>query len=162
MREMNTMLIRNWNARVAATDLVYHLGDFCFKGGVQGGGVPAQYWESQLNGKIIHIRGNHDSNSGIRDALESAVLRVGHHTWWLCHKRPWSINELPPGCHAVLCGHSHKAWAIQWLDAIPIINVGVDVQRFMPQAKQEIITQISRAQGARKQRADNDSEQRDG
>lgn len=52
---MNETLIDNWNKTVGPTDVVYHLGDFCFAG--------AAAWYSllgQLNGRIHLILGNHE------------------------------------------------------------------------------------------------------
>lgn len=51
-REMNNILINDWNKVVGKNDLVYHLGDVCF-------GDPTEILR-QLNGKIILIPGNHD------------------------------------------------------------------------------------------------------
>lgn len=53
-REMNEILINDWNKVVEKNDLVYHLGDFCF-------GDPT-YILHKLNGKIILIPGNHDND----------------------------------------------------------------------------------------------------
>lgn len=72
--DMNNKLIHNWNQRVKEDDIVYHLGDFCFKGGVEGGISKPQYWENQLNGKIIHIKGNHDKNNHLKSHISNAVL----------------------------------------------------------------------------------------
>ena len=65
LEHMNKVLIRNWNERVKKEDIIFHVGDFCFRnspGGKlgEGGGIPATEWEKKLNGKIIHIKGNHD------------------------------------------------------------------------------------------------------
>jgi calcineurin-like phosphoesterase family protein len=49
---MNDWMIANWNARVAANDLVLHLGDFAFK--------HIRPFINQLNGRIILLLGNHD------------------------------------------------------------------------------------------------------
>lgn len=54
--DMNATLIANWNATVAPTDIVYHLGDVSF------GSVDNTITIlNQLNGKIHLISGNHDS-----------------------------------------------------------------------------------------------------
>lgn len=63
--QMNTVLIDNCNSRIKDGDIVYHIGDFCFKnspGGKDGEGeiFSARSWEKRLNGKWIHIKGNHD------------------------------------------------------------------------------------------------------
>ena len=52
LKEMDSTLIENWNAKVRPNDLVYHLGDFAWK--------DARKYREQLNGHIILIRGNHD------------------------------------------------------------------------------------------------------
>ena len=52
--EMNETMIINWNSIISKEDIVYHLGDFCFKG--------TQYWDNilnQLNGHKFLILGNH-------------------------------------------------------------------------------------------------------
>lgn len=53
--EMNEALIIAWNNRVAAGDLVYHLGDFAFTNITK-----AVEILSRLNGRIVLIAGNHD------------------------------------------------------------------------------------------------------
>ena len=53
--EHNRALIANWNAVVPEDGIVFHLGDFCYKGG----GFPAMWWiKGQLHGRIILVRGN--------------------------------------------------------------------------------------------------------
>lgn len=53
--EMDADIIKRWNAVVKKDDAVYHLGDFSWL-------KPAEEKEilSQLNGKKVLIRGNHD------------------------------------------------------------------------------------------------------
>lgn len=55
VEEMDEVLIENWNRVVKATDTVYHLGDFAFRG------APAESYEAKLNGKILKVQGNHDA-----------------------------------------------------------------------------------------------------
>ena len=55
VEEMNQTLVDNWNKVVGPTDIIYHLGDFCFAGSAE--------WHSiigQLNGRIHLILGNHE------------------------------------------------------------------------------------------------------
>ena len=62
--EHNRALIANWNAIVPEDGIVFHLGDFSYKGG----GFPAMWWiKGQLHGRIILVRGNHDLKSKWRD-----------------------------------------------------------------------------------------------
>jgi len=55
VKHMNEEIVKRWNAVVNPEDLVYHVGDFSFKGQNN-----ARAWEQRLNGKIVHIKGNHD------------------------------------------------------------------------------------------------------
>lgn len=56
--EMTEVMIRNWNSVVKHNDTVYVLGDFAWKDSI-GADVA-----SQLNGKKILIKGNHDNRLG--------------------------------------------------------------------------------------------------
>ena len=53
IKDMDKILIRNWNSVVNKHDIVYFLGDFVLRKN------PSHYLR-QLNGRIIFIRGNHD------------------------------------------------------------------------------------------------------
>jgi len=55
VEEMNYTLINNWNSVVDDDDLVYHLGDFGWGGITKLLGI-----FTQLKGKKILIKGNHD------------------------------------------------------------------------------------------------------
>ena len=55
IEHMNETIVSNWNNDVKQDDLVYHVGDFAYRGQKN-----ARYWENRLNGSIVHIRGNHD------------------------------------------------------------------------------------------------------
>ena len=63
-KEMNEALIKNWNSVVGPTDIIYHLGDFCF------GNVEKWNWclePGRLNGHIHLILGNHDPDRVFRE-----------------------------------------------------------------------------------------------
>lgn len=55
VNEMNTALIINWNNTISKNDIVFILGDFCWKMGNK-----AEEFAKQLNGRKILILGNHD------------------------------------------------------------------------------------------------------
>lgn len=55
VEEMDAELIRRWNVKVAPNDLVFHLGDVFLCGAKRAAEIA-----SQLNGRKILIRGNHD------------------------------------------------------------------------------------------------------
>lgn len=67
---MNEVLVKNWNSAVRPEDTVYVLGDF-FMGPLDA--IPAIL--NQLNGKIILIRGNHDTKARI-DYYKSQGIEV--------------------------------------------------------------------------------------
>ena len=55
VEEMDNCLIKLWNERVYADDIVYIVGDLCYRGGK----LPSWYLK-QLKGHKILILGNHD------------------------------------------------------------------------------------------------------
>lgn len=58
-REMNQVLMKNWNETIKENDIVYFLGDMCYGRGRR----PIDYWLGKLNGSISYLRGNHDTDS---------------------------------------------------------------------------------------------------
>lgn len=152
---MNERLIGNWNSRVNPEDVVYHLGDFCTKGkayDVPSVNTKAQGYEELLNGKVIHILGNHDKNNGVKgQCLESGILSIAHYTVMLVHIPPQHPDEVPDFVDFVLCGHVHEQWKFTLLeDKTPLINVGTDVRRYMPVSTQEVLREyVKIMKGAR-------------
>lgn len=135
--EMNEKMIKLWNEKTKPGDVVYHIGDFCFHGGDQGGKTKAQFWEQQLNAKIVHVRGNHDVNNGVRALITDAIMHFGDLIFFVTHVPPTMKLEVPEFCDAVICGHVHEKWKFQYDSksseiTVPIINVGVDVWKFQP------------------------------
>lgn len=57
IEEMNETIIKNWNNKVGGEDTVYHLGDIALKMSNR----PLFDLLKRLNGKIIFVKGNHDS-----------------------------------------------------------------------------------------------------
>ena len=57
VREMNKVLVKNWNKTVKNNDTVYFLGDMSFGRCSRS----PYYWIRNLNGNIIYICGNHES-----------------------------------------------------------------------------------------------------
>lgn len=126
--EMDSTLISNWNSVVGPNDLVYHLGDFVFKGKNS-----VNYIESQLNGKLIHIRGNHDRKSWCKLYPTSATLIYRGIKIYLTHQ-PAEKKGVPASTHVVFCGHVHQRWVWEPIEGLNIknINVGTDVWGFKP------------------------------
>lgn len=111
MREMNNAIIERWNERVTDEDTVYILGDFIW--------LQESEWArivSQLNGRKVLIRGNHDPKMfsketrrlfvDIRDKME--ITDNGRHVIMshypeLCYK-----SDYDPNCY-MLYGHVHNS-----------------------------------------------------
>ena len=137
---MDRILIQNWNARVKPEDIVYHIGDFCYRGVSK----YSKYLE-KLNGTIIVIKGNHDRNNGVKTILESATIKHGGHRLYLVH-RPFNCN---PNIKINLVGHVHKNWKFRvkrcgLFKKVILINVGVDVHNFRPVNINELLSEYSK------------------
>ena len=136
-KEMNKLIIKNWNERVSKNDLVFHLGDFCFKyAPSETPNAPKNAYDiikPQLNGDIILIRGNHDgARNGTKTIIESLVINFGGERLFLTH--------VPEFCHMNyklnLVGHVHNNWKFKRFrrgkSFTDCCNVGVDVWDFRP------------------------------
>jgi len=123
---MNLELIRRWNEVVKPSDLVIHLGDFCFERGEQ----DHRYWREQLNGDIVFIQGNHD---GHRNApFQSLVFKYGGIDWWCSHYPETRYKHN-------LCAHVHTLWRTRKTGMYVILNCGVDVHGFAPVSMDEVM-----------------------
>lgn len=129
---MNETIIRNHNARVKDGDIVFHLGDFCFRNSSaeRGEGVctKCEEWESQLNGKIMHIAGNHDKNNGVPKIIQGMLINYHNHDIYMVHK-PEHYNDK---YKINFVGHVHEKWRVKKKGSTILLNVGVDVNKFMP------------------------------
>ena len=141
LEQMNKTIIRNHNERIKKEDILFHIGDFCFKNtSNKGEGIrkTSAEWEFQLNGKIIHIMGNHDRNNSTKTIIQKLVIKYGNKRINLVHNPEhcdinYEIN---------FTAHVHNNWEIQRIrkgfDFTDCINVGVDVWRFYPVTFEEI------------------------
>ena len=122
--EMDAVMIERWNALVAPTDTVYHLGDFCWKG-------KASRYRNRLNGIIHLIRGNHDKNIGSADfasVSDICTVKVDDVEIVLCHY-PLAEWEGYYGSTWHFHGHAHGTLKSKQLRRI---DVGVDQWGFQP------------------------------
>ena len=72
IREMDHVLIKNWNYTISPANRVYYLGDLIYGRG----GAPAEYYRNKLRGQITFVQGNHDlRNSG------EQPLTILEHRW---------------------------------------------------------------------------------
>jgi len=74
IKSMNSTLIKNWNRTVGINDIVYFLGDL----GYNRGKLSTDYWLNKLNGRIIFIKGNHDSSRNIKFLSRKLLVNRGN------------------------------------------------------------------------------------
>lgn len=141
VEELGEIIIDRWNKVVGHADTIFHLGDFSFMGTTSTRSIV-----ERLNGKIILIRGNHDSFKTVKNCnfnliVESMVFRIGKQKIGMAHQP----ERVPQNCNFGLCGHLHNFWkfapagVLEWEDRAtrppttrtqhmdrPLINVGVD------------------------------------
>ena len=158
--EHDQALIENWNDTVSEDAVVFHLGDFCYKGG---GFSTIQYLKDLLHGQIVLIRGNHDPDTrkpqnlqklqqlfdGVYDQLEITVdgqrILMNHYpllTW------PHAYGQHPTW---QLFGHIHLRKGITGSDAFIIeqccrptqYEVGVDLNGYRPISFQNLKERIA-------------------
>ncbi len=141
--QMNQTLIARWNSRVKPEDIVFVIGDFCFRNSSdkRGEGIrmSANQWESCLHGKIIHIKGNHDKNNSTKTIIERLVIGYGGKRINLVH-----IPDFADVNYDInFVGHKHQKWQIKRIrrgeNFTDCINVGTDVWNFMPVTFDEIM-----------------------
>ena len=132
--EMNEAMIARWNACVAPSDTVYHLGDLFLCSLDE-----AQAIRRRLQGNICLIRGNHDKTADrmkesfgwVKDyyelKVEDADAPSGKQLIVLCHYafRVWR-NAHHGAWH--LYGHSHGSLP----GANHSMDIGVDCHGFSP------------------------------
>ena len=141
--EMNKVIIENHNSIVKPEDIVFFLGDFCFKnspGGKQGLTTPAKEYLNQLNGNFVFIQGNHDHNNGVNAILLNGTIEIGGKEIFIIH----NPRDYDPTFEINLVGHVHKAWEINKIYKTYLINVGCDVWDFKPITINEILNRLKK------------------
>ncbi|MGO3913059.1 metallophosphoesterase [Enterococcus viikkiensis] len=136
VEEMNQQMVDAWNAVVNEKDTVYHLGDVAMHPQYEQGFSDIYKILVQLKGKIVFIKGNHDSRTffkylekhdpGMENGAPKfefqdvgAIVKFNHHQYYLTHY-PMLLGKTVNIRN--LHGHIHNY-------SMPIaedINVGVD------------------------------------
>lgn len=158
--DMNKRLISNSNMRVKQEDTVVNVGDFASYGaekGKEGLRIKPSEYLKQLNGKWIMIEGNHCENNRVKTDMKFMFTTIGKHKVFVSHYPTDSLNnkiidvkfwdELVKfavnNTSFALVGHVHDAW--HWKICKDYgrdylnINVGVDVNRYMPISDDEVM-----------------------
>ncbi len=138
--EMDAALIAAWNARVGPDDRVFHLGDFCFKGSKRAAAVL-----ERLQGRIVFLRGNHDTDNtamlerweSVHDLLE---VKAGGVRVTLCH---YPLLEWPGAWRGDVHLHGHTHGRVP--PNRQRCDVGVDVWGFQPVTLEEIRARLETA-----------------
>ena len=123
------------NKVVEPNDIVYVLGDVCFRKNKQF--LPLV---DTLNGKKILIRGNHDRDTTDEEFLKyfDKVVADGDGLEIQINDIPFNLTHYPTTARQDifnLVGHVHDSWRFQ----PNMINVGVDVNHFRPVSADEIL-----------------------
>ncbi len=142
VREMDAVLIRNWNRTVGPGDTVYFLGDLRY--GTEAA-APDRYLRA-LNGRIVLIGGNHDT--GIGGTIQSLVVERGDKRFLLVH----DPCDAPPNFEGwIVHGHMHN----NDLENYPLIhvenrtiNVSTEVIAYRPIALSTLCRLIDAAAGS--------------
>jgi len=137
-RDMEAILVNNWNYTVKKQDKIYIVGDFSMR--------RKAYFEwyqglvKKLNGRKILILGNHDYLSPF-DYINIGFESV--HTSLLFEDKKLFIAHDPalancmPLDYKMICGHVHNAFKyISY--PYRILNVGIDVWNFFPASQEEV------------------------
>lgn len=149
LEEMDEAIIARHNAVVGPRDIVYFLGDFCFRTS-----DPSRFVK-RLNGQLHLLRGNHDR---LQDA---GWLEAGFKGVYGDHKNPAVVQVRVDGVRLVLChyamltwpgkrdvggsihlfGHSHGTLAHSHDRAF---DVGVDKHDFTPWSLEQVLEEVKR------------------
>jgi len=116
-QEMNAHMIKQWNSIVNQDDIVFHLGDFAYKG-------KAKKIRKKLNGTIILIRGNHDEYITNKDGFIIVKDKLLLDNFILTHE-PLAQDKIPEG-FINIHGHIHDKKSYFG------INISVERTNYMP------------------------------
>jgi calcineurin-like phosphoesterase family protein len=137
VREMDSVLINNWNLTIPLENDVYFLGDLCYGNDA----YPPEYYLDRLNGHITLIQGNHDP--WIPGVLESTILDYGPFRFLLVH----DPSDAPVDFNGwIIHGHHHN----NNLAEFPFINferrrinVSAEVVGYAPVSLRELAARIN-------------------
>ena len=133
LEEMDSTIIKNFNARVDENDTVFFLGDFCMTKSSEAAEAPKKafdYYRNQLKCKnIIFIRGNHDNNNTTKTVIESVVINYGGGRIYITHNPKFAKKDF----RFNYCGHVHEKWQFKKLDKKSVIcNLSIEMWNYYP------------------------------
>ena len=128
LEEMNETLIKNTNERVKPNDIVYFLGDYCFRnspGGKKGEGetLKAEEFQKKFHGKWVYLAGNHDRNNSLKTLNHRSIIKFGGIYIGMTHRPEDVIIEDEKHYYPLnLVGHVHNAWVTKDRDAMGYVD----------------------------------------
>ena len=138
VREMDHVLLKNWNYTVAPDDQVFHLGDLRYGRDA----LPSHDYRKRLRGRISFITGNHDDSS--LPGTDHAELSCAGYTFLLIHDPADTPQDFAGW---IIHGHHHN----NNLRQFPFIsmerrtiNVSAEVIGYRPVSIREITDILSR------------------
>jgi calcineurin-like phosphoesterase family protein len=141
-REMDHVLIKNWNYTVSPKTRIYCLGDLRYGPDAE----PAAQYRRRLRGDIVFIRGNHDDpDQGTVPWMETAYDNV---KFLLIH----DPADAPPSFDGwIIHGHHHNndLRHYPFLNFIQRrVNVSAEVIGYKPISLHEIVQRIREREGS--------------
>lgn len=147
IEEHDQILIETWNSTVSDRDIVYIVGDFCYRSKES-----AEFYLKKLRGKKILIIGNHDlkylnklgmcKDKYFEAIYQMTMIKDGDEHVVLCHYPLLEWSGYFRGWYHVH-GHIHNNKtnpAVQFLKTQNrALNAGVDINNFRPVTLQELI-----------------------
>lgn len=140
MEEMNLAMINNWNSRVKKEDTIFHLGDLGF------GYAPKESPDApkhahrtlleQLNGEVILLKGNHDSNNGSKSIIESIIINHGTGRIFLTHNPKYAQEKYFFNFTGHLHGKNGKFTKLSYKSTI--VDLSVENWNYSPVSYNEI------------------------
>jgi calcineurin-like phosphoesterase family protein/2'-5' RNA ligase len=140
VKEMNRVLVDNWNKTVGKEDMIFYLGDLAFGRNKN----KIQYWLKKLNGRVFLIRGNHDKGN-LKSVLyfDRCIITYKRKKFLLIHN-PRQVEHWDEW---IIHGHHHN----NHLENYPFINcknktinVSTELTGFKPISLGDLIDQIEK------------------
>jgi calcineurin-like phosphoesterase family protein len=139
VHEMNKALIEDWNAIISEDDSVLFLGDMCHHPSPKS----SAGWADELNGNLLFVRGNHDSDVGHNppfNVVENCTIQHGRYTFY-CEHQPvdapgWQIH-----------GHTHNNDLAKYpfVDSVTQrVNVSVELLNYAPFRMDDLVSILDR------------------
>ena len=155
VQEMNEAIIERHNAIVRPGDIVYCLGDACLGGGTPEKLAANKALIERLNGNIIMLCGNHDTDSRIamyqqcKNVIEAGkwadVIKYKGYSFYLSHHPTLTANlekESLKQCLCNLYGHTHQSYDF-YEDRPYMFHVGCDSTNCSPILLDDIIDKMN-------------------